>query len=177
MQAMKKINILLLIGVFLATRAMSQTGNSIKIGLDKRSSPKQFTAFEKPPGLRLNDININAVRDLNMFFKNPVNLIWEKIPNGYVAHFRCNDIKMMVAYSHIGTWVHTISYYDEFKLPVHIRHLVKSMYYDFVINQVVQLEEDDRLIYMVQMEDSTSFKTIMVSDEGMETVKDIKKSK
>ncbi len=146
------------------------------ISLDERNSSEYFTTSEVKPTVRMNDINIHAARHFNIFFKAPLNVNWEKVPEGYVAHFTSGGIKRMVAYSNRGTWVHTLSYYDEFKLP-HIRHLVKSVYYDFIINQIIQIEDDSELFYVVQIANAGSFKTLMVCDGDIQIIEDIKKLK
>jgi hypothetical protein len=78
----------------------------------------------------------------------------------------------------MGSYVKLLlSYYSEYKLPWYVRRLVNSVYYDFIINQVIQVEEDNQLVYMIQMEDSTSLKTVEVSDYEMKIVKDLRKAK
>lgn len=160
----------------------AQPGNLIsraqkinKISFDERRSSKYFAMPENAPETRLNDININAVRHFTLFFEKPLHVKWYKVPGAFIAYFTSDSIKKMAAYNNRGIWVHTLSYYNEHKLPGYVRHLLKSVYYDYIINQVVQVEEDNQLVYMIQMEDAASFITVAVEENEMKIVKTIRK--
>ncbi|KAA9040848.1 hypothetical protein FW778_02060 [Ginsengibacter hankyongi] len=172
---MKKINNVLLTGILLAATLISQAQKMNTIAIDAGDFPGYFKPAENIPESRLNEININAIRHFTLFFENPLRVKWYKTPVGFLVYFTCENMKKMAAYNKKGIWVHTLSYYGEYKLPGYVRHLVKSIYYDFIINQVIQLEEDNQLVYMVQMEDPTSFITVAVDDYEMKIVKAIKK--
>ncbi len=170
-----KIITITITGIILATTVISHAQKINKMISDVGNSSEYFTLPENVPETRLNDININAVRHFNLFFENPLHVKWYKVPGAFIVYFTCDSVKKMAAYDKRGIWVHTLSYYSEYKLPWHVRHLVKSVYYDYIINQVVQVEEDNQLVYMVQMEDATSFITVAVDDYEMKIVKAIKK--
>ena len=162
--------------VILATTVISHAQKINKMVSDGRNSSEYFTLPENVPETRLNDINMNAVRHFNLFFTSALHVKWYKVPGAFIVYFICDSVKKMAAYDKKGIWVHTLSYYSEYKLPRYVRRLVKSVYYDFHINQVIQVEEDNQLVYMIQIEDSISFKTVAVSDYEMKIVKDFKKS-
>ena len=175
---MKKINLkLFTIGIALTSVVIIHAQKINKITYDEIETSGNFTFPGKAPEILLNDININAIRHFNISFNNPLHIKWDKIPGGFSVYFISDSIKKMAAYTNKGTWIHTLSFYDEHKLPGYVRHLVKSVYYDFIINQVIQIEEDNQFVYMIQIEDSTSFKTITVSDYEMKIVKDLRKAK
>ena len=175
-QSMKKITFIITAAILIAT-FIGHAQKINKIASDASNFSEYFSPPKNGPETRLNDININAVRHFNLFFENPLNVKWYKVPGAFIVYFACDGIKKMAAYNSRGIWIHTLSYYNEHKLPGYVRHLVKSVYYDFIINQVVQIEEDDELVYMIQIEDSTSFKTVEVSDYEMKIVKDLRKAK
>jgi hypothetical protein len=175
---MKKINLALFtIGIVLTSAVITQAQKINKVAYAETDTSGYFTFGEKTPKLLLNEISIKAVRHFNVSFNTPLHVKWDRIPGGVSVHFISDGIKKLVAYTGKGTWIHTLSFYDEHKLPQYVKHLVKSVYYDFAINQVVQIEEDDELVYMIQLEDSMSFKTVAVDDYEMKIVKDLRKAK
>ena len=65
----------------------------------------------------------------------------------------------------------TISYYGEKELPREVRAIVKPEYYDYAILTVQEVRTNGKSIYLIDMEDSTTIKTIRVEDGEMELVR------
>ncbi len=66
--------------------------------------------------------------------------------------------------------------YTEERLPVDVRALVKSSYYDFVITLVNELVTRDRKIYIVHMADKNCWINLRISDGEMEVIESYSRS-
>ena len=70
-----------------------------------------------------------------------------------------------------GHHLYSISYYCEKELPASVRSIVKPVYYDFAILTVEEVKLAGKSIYFIDMQDSTSIKTVRVADGEMEEVR------
>jgi hypothetical protein len=70
-----------------------------------------------------------------------------------------------------GHHLYSISYYGEKDLPAGVRSLVKPVYYDFAIVTVEEVKLPGKSIYFVDMQDSSTIKTVRVADGEMEEVR------
>ena len=126
--------------------------------------------------LKLNEINIKAVRNFISRYKNVNDAKWFKSSNGlFAVYFTSEDIKSFLYYNNRGVFEYMIRYYNEEKLPADVRHLVKSKYYDFSIYQVTEVTRNNKIAYVVKMEDKTLWKTIKVVDGEMEVTEEYSK--
>jgi hypothetical protein len=122
-------------------------------------------------------ISTKAIKDFTKTYKNADKVGWFIIKDGYLAEFKQDGIATKVFYDRKGRWVGNLRSYFEDKLPGNIRHLVKSHYYDFNIYYVQEVTVNDGIIvYLVKIEDKTSFKTIRVQDGEMDEMEAFKKS-
>jgi len=67
----------------------------------------------------------------------------------------------------------TISYYSEKELPCEVRAVVKPEYYDYAILSVEEVKLNGKSIYLIDMQDSTTIKTVRVADGEMELVRSL----
>ncbi|MGZ8559341.1 MAG: hypothetical protein ACXWWC_13445 [Chitinophagaceae bacterium] len=121
--------------------------------------------------------NLRAAKEFNKTYKKPVNVSWSVIADGNIAEFKQNGITTKVFYDGKGKWTGTLRSFLEDKMPRHIRHLVKSQYYDYSIYYVHEITVPDKIAYLVKIEDKTSLKTIRVLDGMMTEVEAFEKSK
>jgi len=118
----------------------------------------------------LNDLNMAAVRDFTRRFKTAATPVWFKVGNtGWVAKFEEPHLKYQVAYTRNGSWTYTMRAYREKLLPQEVRHLVRSGYYDYAITGVTEMEQYNIIgvVYLVYLEDETSFMTLTVYEGGI----------
>jgi hypothetical protein len=141
------------------------------------SSSEQMDTAKDSDSLFLNDINIKAVQHFMTTYKNPSDVRWSQLKNGFRVHFISDDIQTRIFYNAKGSPESMIRYYHEDKLPLEIRHLVKSNYYDFSIFVVTEININRKIAYLVKMVDKTSWKTIKVVDGEMEVIEEYSKSK
>jgi hypothetical protein len=120
-------------------------------------------------------IDQKAMRDFRKTFKDINNEKWYILSNGFVAEFLNDDIKNVVVYDKKGNWLFSICYYNEKKLAPDIRAIIKGTYYDYTITRVEEIHVPEKIIYLVHMEDQTTWKNVRVSDGEMELIEDFSK--
>ena len=125
----------------------------------------------------LNEINTKAVRNFISTYRNASDPKWVTYRGGFVVYFHDDSIHCKVYYDKRGDHQTTIRQYSEKKLPHEIRHMVKSVYYDFSIYLIKELTAYGRTWYEVSIEDKTSIKEIKIADGVMEVAKEFSKSK
>lgn len=72
-----------------------------------------------------------------------------------------------------GNLLFTIDYYGEKGLPAEVRRLVKSEFYQYTILTVEEVKSPDMHVYLVDIEDDTTIKTVRVADGETEVVRDL----
>jgi len=123
--------------------------------------------------LKLNEINSKAAWNFMNRYKNVPDAKWFKSSNGlFVAYFTSEEIQNFVYYNNRGSLEFVIRYYKEEKLPSDVRHLVKSNYYDFTIYNVTEVTRNDKIAYVVKMENKILWKTVKVVDGEMEVTEE-----
>jgi hypothetical protein len=123
------------------------------------------------------NINAKALKNFSKTYKKASAAGWFVIKDGYLAQFKQDGITTKVFYDAKGRWVGNLRCYFEDKLPRDIRHRVKSHYYDYNIYYVQELTVGNATVYLVKIEDKTSFKTIRVQDGEMTEAEAFTKSK
>jgi hypothetical protein len=124
----------------------------------------------------VNEVNQKAVRDFKKTFKDVNNEKWYSIKNGFLAEFSLNTSKNRVVYDKKGNWRFTVSYYEEKNLPAEIRAIVKPVYYDYSISRVEEVHAEDKIIYIVHVQNDSSLKTLRVCEGEMDLIEDFPKS-
>jgi hypothetical protein len=121
--------------------------------------------------LTATQVNIDAVRHFMRFHKKVSDERWFRTKDGYIANFLSKGIDTRIVYDDQGRWLYDLLVYTEDKLPVDIRHRVKSQYYDDDITEVRQYETRDKTVYIVLMKDEQSnTKVLQVSDDEIKDV-------
>jgi hypothetical protein len=121
-------------------------------------------------------INVKAIKSFDKTFKGVSNVSWYTIADGFGATFTQNENLNRAYYDKKGNLTFTISYYNGKKLPHDVRAMVKSTYYDCEIPFVEEIRKGDHVVYIVHLEDETTWKKVKVSDSGMELMEDLNKN-
>jgi len=125
----------------------------------------------------LNEINTKVLRSFMSTYWNATNPQWVKYAEGFVVYFKSDSIKHRVYYDNTGGRQCTIRQYSEKDLPREIRHMVKSVYYDYSIYLIDEVTVDDKTSYIIKIEDKTSLKEIKIENGEMEVTHEFIKSK
>jgi len=110
----------------------------------------------------------NVVDKFQKIFVSAGNVRWEKIQKNFLAKFSVGDLEKRALLNPKGQLIYEISYGKEKHLPVEIRKAVKRMYVEFVISSAVKVEEDNRTVWVIYLEDDESFASIRVENNEME---------
>lgn len=124
-----------------------------------------------PDYSNLYKINFKAVRDFMTNYKKVYNEKWEILNDGYMASFVLNSVWKKNYYNKNGDWLYMIDQYDETKLPQAVRASVKSIYYDYAITIVQEVNakrRDQEPSYFIHIKYNNVFKTIKISNDKME---------
>ncbi len=135
------------------------------------------------------NINAHAVEHFKKQYPEATNVSWANIPGasgdnqpaqekiGYVCWFMLHNINNRAYYDKSGSWQYTIAGYGEDKLPKEIRNMVKSIYYDYSITFVNEINmTKGEPVYLVQLQDETSMKTVRVSNDEIDVLEELSKS-
>jgi YD repeat-containing protein len=162
--------------IALCSCAYAQTS---KLNTELNLSSSKEVAYNSEPKMAMPDdktessagINTKAIKDFTRNYKKQNNANWFTIDDGFVAVFTNDGVNTKVYYDKKGRLIGDIRTYQENKLPKEVRHRVKSTYYDFNITSVNELTAGNQKVYLVKLEDKTSFKTIRIQEgeEMMET--------
>lgn len=140
------------------------------------SSPKEISAINDSGSLRLNERSPQAVRNFDRDFGNVSDARWIKSTKGFVAYFIHDNIQNWIVYDYKGSQEFMIRDYYEEKLPRNVRHIVKSVYYDFSIFCVNEITVKGATSYVVTLKnianDKTFWKKVQVVDGEMELMKE-----
>jgi hypothetical protein len=75
-----------------------------------------------------------------------------------------------------GTLIYTITYGSEKDLPADLRRAVKSEYYDYTMTITIELKQDNRDIWYVELDTPKDHITVRLEDGGMEEVNQFQKN-
>ena len=168
------IKVLLVLTITKSSNA--QNLNSTVIPDLQSFTEKPATSSRDSGSLRLNERNSQAVRNFARDFKNVSDARWIKSANGFVAYFIQDYIQNWIVYNEKGSQEFMIRDYYEEKLPLNVRHTVKSVYYDFSIYCVNEITVKGITIYVVTLKnkanDKTFWKKVQVVDGEMELMKE-----
>jgi len=127
--------------------------------------------------LTISRVHTRAMRDFLKRDKTASNVDWMIVETGFVAKYTDeNNSNCRTVYNNRGDFVYTIRQYYENKMPRDIRHIVKSVYYDYTITLVEEIEAlSTPVVYVVHMEDATKLKNILISDREIEVLEEYNK--
>jgi uncharacterized protein YifN (PemK superfamily) len=110
-------------------------------------------------------INLKALRDFMLAYPTVTNEKWEILKDGFMVSFTLNAIWTKNYYDKKGRWLHCIQQYEEFKLLKDIRDSIKSIYYDYKIVTVKEINtqrSNDEAIYFVYLKNGDDYKIVRV---------------
>lgn len=113
---------------------------------------------------------------------------WYSIKDGVMAEFQDKNILYKVIYNSKGNWVYTLKQYTEKELPEEVRARVKTVYYDYPIRYVTEINEEINqwdnfnrpesiVVYLLHVENDQESKTIRVANGEMDLVETYDKIK
>lgn len=109
-------------------------------------------------------------------FENAQNAKWFEADKNYLVAFELNEQRNNALYMKNGHMVYNISYGNEKSLPTNVRTLVKSKYFDYSIATAINVKQNNKNIWLINVEDQNEMFQVRVEDDQMQEVDHIKKS-
>jgi hypothetical protein len=126
----------------------------------------------------LNDINIRAMRDFVSRYGDVADAAWHRSNDNYVAVFYKDSIQNRVIYTNRGDLSYIMKYYEENRMPRNIRAQVKSIYFDYKIFVVQEIETPDHpTVYIVNLQGDTDWKKVKLCQGEMEVLEEFRRGK
>jgi hypothetical protein len=118
--------------------------------------------------LARNEINIWAVRDFAIRFDNVENVLWFAVPKGgFEAYFVQDGYGDRIMYDKSGGWQLSLLNYDEDKCPRDIRAAVKSLFFDFEIILIEEIDNIEGAEYIFYLQNNSNIRIVRVNKENL----------
>ena len=123
--------------------------------------------------------NRKALDNFKKRFSAVQNEQWYHLKNRSIVVFESEGVKFTVEYNKKGDVTGIEKLYREGSLDREIRRIVKSVYFDYKITNIREItlpELFSKPVYIIQVEDETSFKNLSVYDSEMRVVEEFEKT-
>ena len=120
--------------------------------------------------------NVRVQRSFILNFGDTSENNWCKVRDCYLNQFHSNGLRTIALFSKNGKLIYTIRYGSEKNLSPDLRKRVKSQYYDYSITTVTELMEDNRDIWVVNLESPTELIVVRLDGDDMEEVQRLQKT-
>ena len=111
-----------------------------------------------------------AVKNFKRSHPEVSNESWRTENDHFFVTYTTGDIKNKIAYTQRGRIDYALKMYTEKNLPSGLRSIVKSTYYDYKITGEQELNLGNKIIYLIKITDSKTWKTIRVSNGELEEI-------
>jgi hypothetical protein len=123
----------------------------------------------------INEVNIKSLKDFSRSCRNAENVHWFVSPSGSCVYYSENGKNGKRVYNKKGSFIYDMLSYSEEHLPFAIRDRVKQTFYlDYNITHVQEMHIERKIIYLVQIEDKTTWKQVRICDDEMDVVDEFK---
>lgn len=109
----------------------------------------------------------NVVTEFEKLFSNAQNVSWYRVDQHFGVRFSINDLRYRVLFNKKGNLVYKITYGQEKHLPRSVRKAVKMEYFDYHITAASLVEENNRQIWVVHLEDDFEYVIVRVENEEL----------
>jgi hypothetical protein len=135
--------------------------------------PNDFTSTN---AVDLNAVNVKAIKDFKTRFDKALNEKWYAIPSGFMSYFKMDGFGDRAFYDKKGRWESSLKIFSEDQLPIEVRRMIRSAFLDYAITIVEEVEIPDNHVYLIHLEDKTSFKIVRVNaDLEMDVMQEFQK--
>jgi hypothetical protein len=135
------------------------------------------TEPENSPGF-VGRVNPSVIRNFLKTYREVSGEKWIEVKDGFVAMFNYNGMDYQVAYTKKGNLLRTIRSYSEDKMPMDLRHIVKSNYYDYDITRVHEIETPlAPITYVVQLVGKKELINLEIYEGQIEELQKFNRSK
>jgi hypothetical protein len=122
------------------------------------------------------DVTNAVTKSFEESFKDATNTQWYKLNKKYMADFMMKDQQNRALFEKNGAIIYHLTYGFEKNLPDDVRKLVKSNYVDFNITRAINVQQENRNIWVINLEDSKKLILVRVEEGALEEVGNYDKS-
>lgn len=150
------------------------TGNSFGQAGFKKSAGSTFLygdILANPSGdgsLIESRVSKPALNAFSSSFQNTSNIKWYRLGDKYEVQFVKNENQHKALFNSKGRRIYTICYGKEKDLPVVVRKMVKREYVEYNILCAIEVNEENRNIWVINLEDDTHLITARVENNIIE---------
>jgi hypothetical protein len=124
--------------------------------------------------VKLNEINIHAMRHFLKNFPASSDEYWLKTNSGYIVKFKKEAILNEVYYKLNGSFQYSVRYYGEKNLQKDLGNLVHRRFSGYTIVTVIEISVWDQQLFRIKIADKESIKTVQFCDGKLEIIDDLK---
>jgi len=160
--------------VLIRDTSYTQTGEAA-LTFKSLSSADLFPFFNDKKyfiDVRVNDINIKAIRHFIMTYTNAEDEKWYKMSDGFIASFTKDSVQKKAIYDLKGGWRCTLSALNEAQMPADIKDEVKSAYPGFDILIAYEINTEPASAYIIKIESNTKIKILQIVNGEIEETGD-----
>jgi len=122
------------------------------------------------------NVNQAVVKSFRGEFKEAMDPVWYRLDKNFLVKFIMNDQKNTALFRQNGKLVYNISYGSEKNLPEDVRTLVTGGYEDYKITNAIHVNQDNRSIWVINLEGLKKLILVRVEQGEMEEVGNYVKS-
>lgn len=152
-----------LILIMLPTSSFAQTAEGLKDPV-----PVVTTGLKTEVNEKLN-------KAFQQHFFDAQNIRWYESDKRFIVKFIMSEQQNMALFEKNGHLIWQITYGEEKHLPCEVRKLVKSNYFDYNIKMVFQVFQDNRTVWVINMEDEKNLVVVRVENGEIEKIEQLKK--
>jgi hypothetical protein len=119
---------------------------------------------------------VKSARTFWRMYGDAKNEKWYSLPGGSLAQFETQGIAYRVIFDKKENWMYTLKQYTEKELPAQVRAMVKSVYYDYPITWVKEVNQSQYIVYLIHIENDREWKTLRVAEDEMEVAEEYSKN-
>jgi len=119
-------------------------------------------------------INDKVRKAFETTFKNVENMRWYEANQNYLVKFIQGDQEHNALYRRNGSLIYHVTFGFEINLPATVRDQVKAKYHDYKIARVFNVNQDERDIWIVNLENKDFMILTRIEDGAMNEVKKLK---
>ena len=122
------------------------------------------------------DVTEKVVHSFKGSFKDGLDPVWYRLDKNYLVKFIMNEQKNTALFNKNGRLLYNIGYGLEKDLPQEISDMVNGAYSDYNIRQVIHVTENNRSIWIVNLEGLKKLVVVRIEDGELEEVGNYLKS-
>jgi len=160
------------IGLLVSFGAFSQNGDTLLIADTLYNG--RLDTLPTVVITRGSTVNQKISKAFDKDFKGAVNARWFEINKRYLVKFISQDQRNTALYNKRGSLIYHIAYGTEKNLPVNVRNQIKAQYPKASITNVIYVNQDNRRIWVVNLEEGRELVLTRFEDDQLDEVERIK---